>query len=63
MLVNLGEAEHELIANYKNYGRVCCFKGYNEDSFSFNTCAQPQLFDQQFDLMGRLLTLGIDLYA
>ena len=35
----------------------------NATSFSFNTCAAPILFDRQFELMRRLLTLGIDLYA
>lgn len=59
----LSERERELIAAYKNYGRVCCFKGFNADSFSFNTLAEPALFDRQFDLMGRLLTTGMDLYA
>jgi uncharacterized Fe-S cluster-containing radical SAM superfamily protein len=55
--------DHELIASYPNYGRVGCFKGFNSESFSFNTRAAPELFDQQFALMARLLELGIDLYA
>jgi hypothetical protein len=40
-----------------------CFKGFNAESFSFNTTAEPALFDRQFALMGRLLALGIDLYG
>lgn len=59
----LCDADIELIATYPNYGRVCCFKGFNAESFAFNTRAEPALFDQQFELMKRLLTLGIDLYA
>lgn len=59
----LSERERELIATYENYGRVCCFKGFNEESFAFNTLAEPSLYHQQFELMGRLLTSGIDLYA
>jgi uncharacterized Fe-S cluster-containing radical SAM superfamily protein len=51
------------IASYPLYGRVCCFKGYDETSFAFNTKADRGLFDRQFDLMGRLLTSGIDLYC
>lgn len=57
------ELDREFLASYVNYGRVCCFKGYNDVSFSFNTKAEPGLFERQFELMGRLLTLGIDLYA
>jgi len=51
------------IATYPKYGRVCCFKGYNRESFAFNTGAAPELFDRQFDLFGKLVDLGIDLYA
>lgn len=59
----LSDTDIELIATYTNYGRVCCFKGFNAESFAFNTRAEPALFDQQFELMRKLLTLGIDLYA
>ena len=59
----LSDTDIELIATYANYGRVCCFKGFNAESFAFNTRAEPALFDQQFELMRKLLTLGIDLYA
>lgn len=59
----LSRSDHEEIAGYRNYGRVCCFKGFDACSFSFNTKAAPDLFDRQFDLFGRLLAVGIDLYA
>jgi len=52
-----------LVTNYRNYGRVCCFKGYDEASFSFNTRAEPKLFGQQFTLFHSLLEEGLDLYA
>jgi uncharacterized Fe-S cluster-containing radical SAM superfamily protein len=53
----------QTVASYQMYGRVCCFKGFNAESFAFNTKAAPELLDRQFDLLGRLLSLGIDLYA
>jgi uncharacterized Fe-S cluster-containing radical SAM superfamily protein len=59
----LSDRDKELVATYPKYGRVCCFKGFSAESFSFNTRATPDLFDRQFALMSRLLTLGIDLYA
>ena len=59
----LSDAEHARMAAYRNYGRVCCFKGFDAESFSFNTSAAPEYFDRQFELMGRLLDLGLDLYA
>lgn len=51
------------IAQYRNYGRVACFKGFNEASFSFNTQARSSGFDRQFELMRRLLDEGLDCYA
>jgi uncharacterized Fe-S cluster-containing radical SAM superfamily protein len=52
-----------LVARYPNYGRVCCFKGFDEESFSFNTAAEAALFEGQFELIRRFVELGIDLYA
>lgn len=59
----LSERQRETIATYPFYSRVCCFKGFNRDSFSFNTMAAPELFDQQFDLMKRLIGTGMDVYG
>ena len=59
----LSDDNIELIRNAKNYGRVCCFKGFDEESFTFNTLADGSLFDRQFDLFRRFLELGIDVYA
>lgn len=59
----LDEKQRARVAAYPKYGRVCCFKGYNEESFAFNTMAAPELFERQFDLMRRLLELDLDGYA
>lgn len=59
----LTEEEQLRIATYPLYGRVCCFKGFNIESFVFNTKAEPEGFDYQFKLMKRLLGLGLDLYG
>lgn len=59
----LAADQKRLVADYPAYGRVCCFKGFNATSFAFNTRAEPSLFERQFHLFERLLSLGIDLYA
>ena len=59
----LSEDEQRAVAENPGYGRVCCFKGFDEDSFSFNTKAVPALLDRQFELFSRLLSTGMDLYA
>jgi hypothetical protein len=38
-------------------------QGFNAESFSFNTQADPSLYAQQFELMRRMVGLGVDLYA
>jgi uncharacterized Fe-S cluster-containing radical SAM superfamily protein len=56
-------AEIKRLASYGNYGRVGCFKGFDSGSFSFNTGADPNLFDEQFRLMKRLVDTGFDVYG
>jgi uncharacterized Fe-S cluster-containing radical SAM superfamily protein len=56
--------ERELLSNYKNYGKVCCLKGFDRESFSFNTLAEPELFQRQVELLKRLVAeTTIDLYG
>ena len=59
----LTDEQREMLASAAYYGKVGCFKGFNSFSFAFNTGAEPQLFDRQFELMERLLQLGLDQYA
>jgi uncharacterized Fe-S cluster-containing radical SAM superfamily protein len=59
----LSGAQRSLVREYRNYGRGCCFKGFDRESFAFNTKAAPELFDQQFELLRRHLDDGIDVYA
>jgi uncharacterized Fe-S cluster-containing radical SAM superfamily protein len=59
----LDRVELDRICAYRNYGRVCCFKGYDARSFAFNTHAAEADLDAQFEIMGRLLELGLDIYG
>lgn len=59
----LSDAQQELVATFPAYGRVACFKGLDDASFAFNTEADPALFSRQFELFGRLLSTGMDLYG
>jgi hypothetical protein len=59
----LPDDDIDLVAGYRNYGKVACFKGFDPASFAFNTKAAPELFDQQFDLFTRHVNLGVDCYA
>ena len=59
----LSTSQLDKLQEYKNYGRVCCFKGFDEASFSFNTQAKPEAFEKQFEVMAKNLELDIDLYG
>jgi uncharacterized Fe-S cluster-containing radical SAM superfamily protein len=59
----LSPQDISLITRYRNYGKVCCFKGFNASSFAFNTAAEQDLFAQQLSLFRGYVELGIDVYA
>jgi len=42
----LTDKDREVICKYKNYGKVCCFKGFDAVSFAFNSSALPECFCQ-----------------
>lgn len=52
------------LGEHPRYGRACCIKGYDPESFAFNTMADPSLFDRQFALLQRLQhESAIDFYV
>lgn len=59
----LERADRELMCSYPNYGRVCCIKGFDARSFAFNTRASPADYDRQFDILARVIALGLDIYG
>jgi uncharacterized Fe-S cluster-containing radical SAM superfamily protein len=60
---HLSDTEIARVADAPNYGRVCCLKGFDPVSFSFNTAAPSLHFERQFNLLHRLAGTGIDLYC
>ena len=59
----LGRAEIAKLAHSRRYGRVGCFKGFDDRSFAFNTKASPSLFANQFKLMRRIVEADFDVYG
>lgn len=59
----LTDDDRRLISSYRNYGKVCCFKGFDRQSFAFNTKAAPDLFERQVELFQQYVELGIDVYG
>jgi uncharacterized Fe-S cluster-containing radical SAM superfamily protein len=63
LLRYLSKEDLEYMRHYRMYGKVCCFKGFDEQSFAFNTNAAPELFARQFEIFQNHLPLGLDLYG
>jgi hypothetical protein len=40
-----------------------CFKGFDEESFSFTTLAPEERFETQFEIAGRIMAAGFRFYA
>jgi organic radical activating enzyme len=59
----LSAKDRDFMACYSMYSRVCCFKGFDDHSFSFNTMVSPDEYGKQFERMAKLMHLGLDLYA
>jgi hypothetical protein len=60
----LTAAQRRVMFDAPAYGKVCCFKGFDETSFAFNTGAAPEFFERQFRLIKRLVCeTPLDLYA
>lgn len=59
----LSPEDTKLLCAYPNYGRVCCIKGFDARSFTFNTRAAADGYDQQFATLRRVLGLGLDTYG
>ena len=59
----LSEAEIAFMAQAPGFARVGCLKGFDAESFTFNTRADGALFDRQIELLGRFVQAGFDQYG
>lgn len=59
----LSRKEIDYMVNIPGFSRVGCLKGFDPESFSFNTGADKQLFDRQIELLRRLVETDFDQYG
>lgn len=53
----------DYLKNYKNYGKVCCFKGFDFESFHFNSSLPRHHFFIQKEMFRRYYQIGLDIYG
>ena len=59
----LSKEDWKLLSNHQHFGKVGCFKGFDNYSFSFNSKLPEKMFDKQFERFARYIDLGIDIFA
>ncbi len=52
----------DALASAGNYGKACCLKGFDGESFSYNTRAEPEGFERQLDVLAAYASSGIDIH-
>lgn len=63
LFTKLSGGQQKRLGGYHNYGRVCCFKGFDAVSFTYNTQADSVGYERQFEIFRRYLQIGMDLYG
>jgi uncharacterized Fe-S cluster-containing radical SAM superfamily protein len=59
----LTKKEIDYISKFPLYSKIGCIKGYNEESFCFNTGAKSNDFENQFSILSKLIESGFDMYS
>ena len=59
----LSNEELEYMASYKNFGKVGCFKGFDNHSFAFNSKLPEYIYEKQFERFERYVDMGLDIYG
>lgn len=59
----LTDEQREFMRNEQGYARVACLKGYDPESFAFNTGMPKQMFFQQICRLARLYHAGFNQYG
>jgi uncharacterized Fe-S cluster-containing radical SAM superfamily protein len=59
----LSKTEIKYLSAFPLHSRACCLKGYNEESFIYNTTSTKIHYNNQFLILDKLIRDGFDLYV
>ena len=62
-LFNMDIKKIKYMINYKNYAKVCCLKGFDDESYKFNTLLNKEGFNNQLIRLQKYIELGFDVYC
>lgn len=59
----LSKEQLDYMVNYKNYGKICCLKGFDDDTIKQNACIYGTSFFKQIDRLKKYVDYGFDVYS
>lgn len=62
-LINFDKEKIDYMVKYNNYAKICCLKGFDEESFAFNTLLDSGVFKEQLHRLKKYIEMGFDVYC
>lgn len=59
----LSKEKLNYLINYSNYAKVCCLKGFDSESFAYNSNMRKELFNVQLTKLEKYVRMGLDIYG
>ena len=63
LVEKMSEEQINYMTKYKNYAKVCCLKGFDNESFEYNTGINGKEFDNQIKRLKICIDIGFDVYG
>lgn len=60
---NIDKDKLDYMINYQNYIKLCCLKGFDPESFAFNTLLPKEVFNEQLSRLKKYIDLGFEVYC
>ena len=63
LVEKMSKEQINYMTQYKNYAKICCLKGFDNESFEYNTGMDKKEFDNQIKRLKMCIDIGFDVYG
>ena len=63
LIEKMSKEQINYMTKYKNYAKICCLKGFDNESFEYNTGMDKKEFDNQIKRLKICIDIGFDVYG
>ena len=63
LVEKMSKEQINYMTKYKNYAKICCLKGFDNESFEYNTGMDKKEFDNQIKRLKMCIDIGFDVYG